>query len=254
MKYIYLSNALCTDVFPNNRAYKFTNYLNEELVLNGHWTANVHEMCYGSQSWYNIRSSNNKIKIRMSNILAGGGLGSLLDPAEIECEIPIREYLDGVDLMRDILKSINFAILNYFISVNATHEYDEWHVRRMPTEWVTRVSPYAKEEPYIKVIEHKGVNIPKALEREDYKLITPSDWDPARICGRYVETTMKSGQWRLQLGEVGKSHEIRIKLSSAMNMLLGFSKFNIPQLDWYEIIGGNGATAAYIKYECSNVK
>ena len=63
MKCVYLSNSFCRDVFPDNKPYKFTNYLNEELVLDGEWTVNLHEMCYSSQTWHNIRSSNNKIYI-----------------------------------------------------------------------------------------------------------------------------------------------------------------------------------------------
>src|SRR5271156_4754656 len=104
--YIYLSNTLCIDNFPDNKPHKFTNLLNEELVLDGQWVVNLHEICYGSQTWYNIRSSNNKINLKVSNVkLQNVGTNQIRKMGSdqiIECEIPIGEYLNGVDLMQEV--------------------------------------------------------------------------------------------------------------------------------------------------------
>src|SRR5271156_590784 len=128
MKYIYLSNTFSKDVFPDNKPNKFTNYLNEELVLNEQWTVNLHEMCYGSQTWHNIGSSNNKIYIRLSNILIDVkdpyGPSYIISqttyngPIKIlECEIPIAEYLNGDDLMQQVLNVINLKIYEYLLEI-----------------------------------------------------------------------------------------------------------------------------------------
>ena len=60
-----------------------------------------------------------------------------------------------------------------------------------------------------------------------------------------MEATMKNGYWRFQLSEGWKNYGVELKFSSGVNMLLGYTKFNQLQLDWYEIIGWYGATADY---------
>src|SRR5271156_5037372 len=115
MKFVYLSNDFCCDVFPNNKPGEFTNYLNEELVLDGQWSVNLHEICYGTQSWHNVRDSNNKIHLRVSNLLDGSKPRKTTGRYDkkyeryagpnpiLECEIPSAEYMDGEDLMQEIL-------------------------------------------------------------------------------------------------------------------------------------------------------
>src|SRR5271156_4083681 len=114
MKVVYLSNDFCCDVFPDNKPGKFSNYLNEELVLDGQWSVNLHEMCYGTQSWYNIRNSNNKFHIRVSNLVTYKKTSRYLGDDHhfrrytgsnpiLDCEIPSAEYIDGENLMQEIL-------------------------------------------------------------------------------------------------------------------------------------------------------
>src|SRR5271156_2222661 len=140
--YIYLSNTLCTDDFPDNKPNKFTNLLNEELVLDGQWLVNLHEICYESQTWHNIRSSNNKINVKISNIL-------------LECEIPIGEYLNGEDLMQEILNAINHVIYKFVVR-DSRHPLAKkyWRPLWSGNDWITRTGQWTKPQPRL-VIDEK---------------------------------------------------------------------------------------------------
>src|SRR5271156_1186016 len=166
MKCIYLSNTLSIDDFPDNKPNKFTNLLNEELVFDGQWLVNLHEICYGSQTWYNIRNSNNKINVKLSNIIVVEIRTNRPFKMEtnkiLECEIPIGEYLSGVDLMQEILNAINHVIYKFMMQTleaaknnNLAHPLAskyELH-NRSGHDWITRTGEWGKPQPKIVIDE-----------------------------------------------------------------------------------------------------
>src|SRR3977135_1684752 len=70
---VWLSSAFCMDEYPSNNGCEFTNELNQPLDLdnpNEQWCVTASEIIYEPDFWQNVRTSFNRIEIKISNFRA----------------------------------------------------------------------------------------------------------------------------------------------------------------------------------------
>ena len=117
MTHLYLSNTACKNQFPNNKSGEFTNYLNQPLPND--CSIALNEIAYSPETWYNVRNTNNVIKMTYSQTgdYWNPHVVSKPGPYERECRIPVGFYSNVFDLLKAIIAEMNGEM----------NAYLEWH-------------------------------------------------------------------------------------------------------------------------------
>ena len=262
MRNIYLSNVLCKDIYPQNKGGEFSNCLNQTLKFDGSWSVALNEMYYIPNSWHNIRKSNNKILMKISqrqyttretlyifsnraqaNIpyLGNPKYYAMSDIENIECEIPIGQYIDVFDLITAIVYAMNVALYEYLARVNADVSIFHHNIQRGTNDaFIRRSGQYERDKPKW-VIKKDTSNKPEALREDKWVLQIPDGWDPNLIDGLYVCASIVNGHVIFTRNYVNK-YTLDFAFSNAISQLLGYTKIDTHKLTWYVIPSGSWDT------------
>src|SRR5271167_3303372 len=232
MKHVYLSNRFGVDVYPLNVGGRFVNYLYEPLILPPQCSVGIHEIYYLPNGWYNVRSTNNKITIKISNVKKDDGT---FTSHNMTTQIPPNQYVNGIALMQAVINALNQALFDYFKSSEGNGHY--WHadsdsVKLDQTNWLWRQVNWARIEPYTYVVIDDDSK-PKALQEAVEKLYIPADWDPRRIAdGRYIMGYYEDEHFILRR-DYTNEYTLDIAFGDSISRLLGFSQLERQQLEWH---------------------
>src|SRR5271156_4847261 len=178
MKHVYLSNRFGIDVYPRNVGGRFVNYLNEPLILSPQCSVGIHEIYYLPNGWHNIRSTNNTIQLKISNVKKDDG--SFIEN-RMTVEISPKQYADGISLMRAVVNGINRSLYEYFKSQAAGFYWMRDLGSPARDWWYNRQGGWKRQEPYTYIDKTVNQNKPSSLQEWKEVEVIPSDWDPRRI-------------------------------------------------------------------------
>ena len=246
MKHVYLSNRFGVDVYPRNVGGGFVNYLNEPLILPPQCSVGIHEIYYLPNGWYNVRSTNNTISMRISNVKKDDGT---FTSHNMTTQIPPNQYVNGIALMQAIVNSINKVLYEYFRNSEAAGFYWKRDLGSPARDWwYNRQGGWKREQPYTYIDKTVNQNKPGSLQEWKDVEVIPGDWDPRRIAdGRYIMGYYEDEHFILRR-DYTNEYTLDIAFEDSISRLLGFSQLERQQLEWYAFQKArwNSIRAAYV--------